>query len=157
MGFIPSFQFPPIYYAHTSYRLLQLVLGLTVIGLYGIDLHKANSVGKYSDAKWVYAIVVSSLSAATALFYAIPRFHRIPFIFAWDSILFILWIALFGLFGKMYIKENPEGNKGIRRMKNAVWVDLANACLWFISALGMAAYWFKFRGMRTKWTGRATV
>ena len=43
--------------------------------------------------------------------------------------LFILWIALFGLFGNMYIKEKAEGDSGVQRMKNAVWVDLVNALL----------------------------
>ena len=36
----------------------------------------------------------------------------------------ILYTALFGLFGRMFIRENPEGNAGIQQMKNAVWVDL---------------------------------
>lgn len=38
----------------------------------------------------------------------------------WDFILFVLWIALFGIFAAMYIHEKPEGNGGIMRMKNAV-------------------------------------
>lgn len=68
----------------------------------------------------VFATVVSSLAAVTALAYMIPFTLRIPFLFVWDTILFILWISLFGLFGSMYIKENAEGNGGIKRMKNAV-------------------------------------
>lgn len=57
----------------------------------------------------------------------------------------------------MYIKENAEGDSGVKRMKNAVWVDLANALLWLISAVGMAMYWIKHRNNRTRFTGRATV
>ena len=68
----------------------------------------------------VYAVTTGSLSAVTALIYLIPFIARIPFLFVWDTILFILWIALFGLFGNMYIKEDAEGNAGIKRMKNAV-------------------------------------
>ena len=68
----------------------------------------------------VYATVVSSLAAVTALIYMIPLVVRIPFLFAWDFILFALWIALFGIFGSMFIKEHAEGNGGITRMKNAV-------------------------------------
>lgn len=86
-------------------------------------------------------MVVGSLSAPTALAYFVPFVHRIPFLFVWDTILFILWISLFGMFGNMYIKENAEGNKGVQRMKNAVWIDLVNALLWFISAIGMVGYW----------------
>ena len=57
----------------------------------------------------------------------------------------------------MYIKENAEGDSGVQRMKNAVWVDLVNALLWLISAVGMVIFWIKHRGGRSRWTGRATV
>ena len=50
----------------------------------------------------------------------VPMIVRIPFLFVWDFILFVLWIALFGIFGALFIKEKPEGNGGIIRMKNAV-------------------------------------
>ena len=169
-----KFEFSMAYIGHSIYRLLQIIFALTVVGLYGVDLHKANRENKYSDGKWVctalhfclnpadheqvYAVVVGSLSAPTALAYLVPFVHRIPFLFIWDTILFILWITLFGIFGKLFIHENPEGNGGIKRMKNAVWVDLVNALLWLFSAIGMAAYWWKARnGTRTKWTGRARV
>jgi hypothetical protein len=105
----------------------------------------------------VYAEVTASFSAITALLYLIPFFSRTPFIFIWDTILFILWIALFGLFGNMYIKEDAEGNAAVQRMKNAVWVDLVNVLLWLGSAVGMAFYWVKHRNNRTRFTGRAIV
>ena len=69
----------------------------------------------------------------------------------------ILWIALFGLFGKLYIHENPEGDAGIQRMKNAVWVDLVNALLWLISAVAGAVMFFFGGEKRSLHTGRATV
>ena len=53
MGFRPNLEFSAAYIAHTFYRFAQLVLALTVVGLYGVDLHKANKLGKYSDGKWV--------------------------------------------------------------------------------------------------------
>jgi len=105
----------------------------------------------------VYAEVTAALSAFTALLYIIPFTVKIPLLFVWDTILFILWIALFGLFGSMFIKEHAEGNNGIKRMKNAVWVDLVNALLWLITAVGMIVYWFKHRNTRSVWTGRAHV
>ena len=40
------------YIAHSVFRFIQLVLALTVCGLYGVDLHKANREHKYSDGKW---------------------------------------------------------------------------------------------------------
>jgi hypothetical protein len=69
------------------------------------------------------------LSAFFALLYLIPFMSRVPFAWVVDTTLFILWIALFGLFGNMYIKERAEGDSGVQRMKNAVWVDLVNALL----------------------------
>ncbi len=101
--------------------------------------------------------MTASLSAVTALLYMIPFMSRIPFAFVWDTILFILWIALFGTFGKLYIHANAQGDAGIIRMKHAVWIDLTNALLWLISAVGMAMYWVGHRNNRTRFTGRATV
>jgi hypothetical protein len=57
----------------------------------------------------------------------------------------------------MYINEDPEGNGGIRRMKRAVWVDLATALLWLITAIATAGYWWKHRERRSRFTGRANV
>lgn len=189
--------------AHSVFRFIQLVLALTVCGLYGVDLHRANQEHKYSDGKWVclfpspshpsfpaflrpctsflsfsiqtpyfilpnpqdtdahpkvYAEVTASLSAITAVLYLIPLISRIPLLFIWDLILFILWIALFGIFGKMYIGTRVD-DWGIQRMKNAVWVDLVNALLWLLSAGGMAVYWWRQRRAagRSRWTGRAVV
>jgi len=157
MGILKGAEMTLSYIAHSIFRLLQIILALTVCGLYGVDLHKANRENKYSDGKWVFAEVTASLSAFFALLYLIPFMSRVPFAFVIDTILFILWISLFGLFGNMYIKEHAEGDSGVQRMKNAVWVDLVNALLWLISAVGMILFWVKHRGTRTRWTGRATV
>jgi hypothetical protein len=57
----------------------------------------------------------------------------------------------------MYIKEDAEGDAGVQRMKNAVWVDLANMLLWLITAAYGAVLFFRNRRGRTLHTGRATV
>ncbi|KAH8660688.1 hypothetical protein BGZ60DRAFT_413869 [Tricladium varicosporioides] len=145
------------YILHSIYRIIQLALALAVCGLYGTDLNAAHKQHKYADGKWVYAVVVGSFSAVTSVVYLIPFIVHIPLLFIWDTILFILWIALFGLFGNMYIKERAEGDKGVQRMKNAVWVDLVCALLWLGSAVGMIFYWVKHRNGRSRWTGRAKV
>ncbi|OHF03361.1 hypothetical protein CORC01_01414 [Colletotrichum orchidophilum] len=145
------------YLAFSVLHFFQLVLAVTVCGLYAVDLNRARSEGSYTDGKWVFAVVVGALSAVTALLYFIPFILRFAIVWIWDVILFILWIALFGLFGNMYIKENAEGDSGIQRMKNAVWVDLANALLWLISALATAGYWWRHRERRTRFTGRGKV
>jgi hypothetical protein len=55
----------------------------------------------------------------------------------------------------MYIRANPQGDSGIQRMKNAVWVDLTNLILWLISAILVAGYWWRIRRAKTTYTGRA--
>jgi hypothetical protein len=87
----------------------------------------------------------------------IPFVSRVPLLFIWDTVLFILWIALFGVFGKMYIHADAQGDSGIIRMKHAVWIDLINALLWLGSAIGMLVYQVKHTGGRTRFTGRAIV
>ncbi|KAI1452589.1 hypothetical protein F4805DRAFT_446764 [Annulohypoxylon moriforme] len=135
----------------------QFVLAITVCGLYGVDLQRARSQGKYIDGKWVYAEVVGGLAALSAILYLIPFILRFAVVTIWSFIIFVLWIALFGLFGNMYIHEDPEGNSGIKRMKNAVWVDLANALLWLIGFVASAAYWWTHRDRRSRFTGRASL
>lgn len=70
----------------------------------------------------------------------------------------ILWIALFGIFGHIYIPAHATPKQGgIHRMKNAVWVDLVNALLWLATAIYATVIWFRARGGRTMHTGRAHV
>ena len=78
----------PFAWVVTSFtlRLLQLVFGVTVIGLYGQDLHKAHREHKYSDGKWGYAVAVGSLSAVTAVVYVMPKLKS-HWGFGWDTVL----------------------------------------------------------------------
>ncbi|KAL1869839.1 hypothetical protein VTK73DRAFT_2913 [Phialemonium thermophilum] len=145
------------YVAFSVLHFFQLVLAVTVCGLYGVDLHRASSAGKRHDGKWVYAEVVGGLSAVTAILYFIPFILRYAVVWVWNVVLFALWIALFAVFGSMYIKENAEGDGAIQRMKNAVWVDLANALLWLIAAVASFAYWWRHRERHTRFTGRAKI
>ncbi|MCJ1309910.1 hypothetical protein MMC25_003571 [Agyrium rufum] len=141
---------------HEVVRFFQLILALTVCGLYGVDLNNARKAHGYADSKWVYAEVTAGLAAVTALVY-LALATKSFIAFGWDILLFILWIALFGVFGKLFIKEDPEGNGDIQRLKNAVWVDLVNALLWLITAIWGAVMFFFGRGRRSLHTGRATV
>ena len=70
----------------------------------------------------------------------------------------ILWFALFGIFGKIYINaEHTPKQSGIIRMKRAVWIDLVNALLWLITAAYATAIFLRARKGKTTHTGRATV
>lgn len=139
-------------------RLFQFILALVVAGLYGVDLHHAHQAHAYTDGKWVFAETVAGLSAITCLLYGFP-FFKSYWAFGWDWILFVLWTALFGLFGRIFIPTHPTPKQGGQwRMKHAVWVDLACLILWFVSACYATLIWFRGRnGGRTLHTGAAKV
>jgi hypothetical protein len=70
----------------------------------------------------------------------------------------ILWAILFGIFGKLYIGAHPTPHQpGQTRMKNAVWIDLANLILWFITFLWDLVLHFTRMDKMTLHTGRAHV
>jgi uncharacterized membrane protein YsdA (DUF1294 family) len=137
-------------------RFFQFVMGLTVIGLYAVDLDNARKHGKYVDSKWVWAVVCGALGAITSLVFMLPV-AKAWFFFGVDAVVFLCYLVAFGIFGEMFIGEDPEGNKGIIRMKNAVWVLLTNMLLWFISAVVGGVMFWRTRKARTTHTGRANV
>lgn len=140
-------------------RFLQFVFGLTVIGLYGRDVrhdHKNN----ISRSQWVYALVVGALATTTALVRLVKPFVSkklgtnaspgmtllLPQL-VWELILCVLWLALFGVFAKLYIGVYPKADDDdaskINRMRHGVWVDLVNLGFWVASALWIAVRWYK--------------
>ncbi|KAL8828453.1 MAG: hypothetical protein Q9170_006601 [Blastenia crenularia] len=136
-------------------RFLQFIFAITVIGLYAQDLKAAHKAHKYTDSKWGYATAVGTIGAVSAMVLAWPALAM--WAWGWDLVVFILFTALFGLFGNLFIHEHAEGNRGIKRMKNAVWIDLINMLLWFVTAVYGIVRFFFFRGGKSLHTGRATV
>lgn len=134
-------------------RLFQFVLGLTVVGLYAVDLDRARKAGVYIDSKWVWSVVCGTLGALVSLVFILPLV-KAWFFFYVDAFVFLCYLVAFGIFGKMYIPEDAEGNKGIERMKNAVWILLTNMLLWFLTACYGGAVFWKNRKARTTHTGR---
>jgi hypothetical protein len=134
-------------------RFFQFVLGITVIGLYAIDLDRARKAGVYIDSKWVWSVVCGTLGALVSLLFMLPLV-KAWFFFYLDAFVFLCYLVAFGIFGKMYIPEDAEGNKGIMRMKNAVWVLLTNMLLWLITAGYGAVVFWKNRKASTRLTGR---
>lgn len=119
------------YFIFSGLHFVCFALALTVCGLYGKDLNNANHLAKYADSKWVsvvvadlqeapcdadwpqvYAVVVGAMSAVTCVIYFIPFVLRKAGIIAaaWSFILFILWIAVFGIFGAV----RERGHRGAR-------------------------------------------
>jgi hypothetical protein len=149
---------------HHFLRFFQFVLALAVIGLYAQDLKAAHKSHVYTDANWVYAVIVGTLSAILSLLYLVPVLARAFFTFLWpaDAVLCVLWIALFADFGAKYIHADPQNvghgdGPGIQRMKNAVWVDLTCMFLWLTTAVWGAVAFCMFRKRRTLHTGRAAL
>lgn len=138
---------------------LQFALALTVIGLYSQDI---NSEDENAPAKWVYAVITGFLAACTALTYLVLVFAmksrplptrqgaHLP-LFAWEVVLCILWLVVFGVFGEMFIgvgyggDEGSEKAKKVERMRRAVWVDLVNLGFWVVSAAWRGVRWWRGR------------
>ena len=127
-------------------RLLQLIMGIVVIGLYAQDLDRAHKAGVGYDSKWMFATITGTLASFWAIVCMLPLV-KAWFLFGVDFVMFILYIAAFGVFGKMYINEDAEGNGGVQRMKNAVWVLLTNMFLWLITFVyGSVVFWKYWKG-----------
>lgn len=137
-------------------RFFQFVLGITVIALYAMDLDNARKAGKYTDSKWVWAVVCGTLGAIFGLICMAP-FMRNWFFCIIDWFIFLCYLIAFGIFGNMYIPEDAEGDGGIQRMKNAVWVLLTNMLLWLVTAIWGGVMFWKNRHARTTHTGRANM
>ncbi|KZL71786.1 hypothetical protein CI238_02422 [Colletotrichum incanum] len=132
-------------------RGLQFLFALIACGFYGnrVDADRKDDDG--FSPEWILAITVAGASAVTAvLFVAATPLGAIPFIgsrikifktyraFAWDLILFIAWIVVFGIFAAIFLKRDSEDSyKGSKTgvMKVAVWIDLVNAIFWFVSGV----------------------
>ena len=124
-------------------RLVQFCLALAVIGLYAPYLSRAHEQHKYYDPRWMYATIVGAATGLTALvlivFTLLNRFTRIAipvhivFLLFWDSFMALNWVCVTGIFGVMYGRTKAEGDKAIEEMKNAVWVDLVEMLLFFVT------------------------
>ncbi len=80
------------------------------------------------------ALVTSFIYFVCGFFF---EFRAFSVLAMWDGILTILWAAVAGIFGMLFINENPEMDNKIKRMKMAVGFDLANVILWlFTAAMG---------------------
>ncbi|KAL0943605.1 uracil phosphoribosyltransferase [Colletotrichum truncatum] len=132
-------------------RGLQFLFALIACGFYGNRVHAEDKADEGFSPEWIFAITVAGAAAVTAvLFVAATPLGAIPFIgskikifktyraFAWDLFLFIMWIAVFGIFAGIFLKRDSDDKyKGSSTglMKTAVWVDLVNAILWLVSGV----------------------
>lgn len=115
-------------------RSLQLLFAIIIAALYGIDLHNATQTSSHANSNWIYAEFVACLSILTCIMHSFNNTMQVIWSI-WDWVLFILWVAQFGLFGKLYL-GNDKANQGygftksVSRMNAAAWVSLVNMLLW---------------------------
>jgi hypothetical protein len=161
----------------SALRFFQFVFGLAVVGLYGQDVHHDHTAKDTWNAEWVFALIVGFLATSTAAIHMIVPFltkkvsyrpgakMQLP-LFAWEFVLCVLWLTLFGIFGKLYIGIYPSGSSDgdsskrdtsssstsalgdaskINRMRHAVWVDLVNLVFWAVTASWALLKWLKAR------------
>ncbi|ORY60802.1 uncharacterized protein BCR38DRAFT_349346 [Pseudomassariella vexata] len=124
-------------------RSLQFIFALIAVGFYGHLVDKDKKADHGIAPEWLFAVVVVGMSCITAVvFLALGLLATFagrmrPYrMFAWDLILGILWIIMFGLFAGIFLKRTDEDKyKGAntKAMKVAVWIDLVNAILWLVS------------------------
>ncbi|TKX19759.1 hypothetical protein C1H76_7957 [Elsinoe australis] len=132
-------------------RTSQFVLAMTVIGLYSPDLVSDTHNNRRADSLWVYATMVGSLSALICIVHCFVTVTRLGW-WTIDWVLFILWTALFGSMGSIYIggdaSDYQDVTQSVTRMKVALWFDLLNMLLWL--ATGIYGMVFCVRARRSK-------
>ena len=69
----------------TTLRFFQLVLALAVVGLYGQYVNSARLQHKYMDPNYVFAVVVGTIGAISALVLMIP-FLKMYRSWPWDLV-----------------------------------------------------------------------
>jgi len=135
-------------------HFILIVFGVAVAALYGTDVHRGASKHVPADGRWVFAVVVGILTVVSNIAYLVP-IGLWKYFWPWDFILFFLWVVLTGIFGSMYSKEDPEGDAGVTRMKNSVYVDAVALIFAFFVAVLHLTLWIRHRQRRSLWTGRA--
>lgn len=114
-------------------RILQLVFALASGISYAIEL--ANG---HNNSNMIYSQVVFGLTFITLVVDAVTiRTYHLIFII--ESVVCVLWVALFGVFYSISLSHRPVesgyDSTHTGRMKAVVWIDLINALLWLASAL----------------------
>lgn len=130
-------------------RILQVIVAITTAGLYGSDLARASRLHERASASFIYAEVVAVLSVLTCALHCAVTLRRI-FWAPWDFVMCVLWAALFGVVGTIYlgsaaddqapVEDCVASTGSLSRMRAAVWIDMIGMLLWG-STFMQAAIW----------------
>ncbi|KAJ3528949.1 hypothetical protein NM208_g9978 [Fusarium decemcellulare] len=120
-------------------RTLQCIFAIIVAVLYGLDLKNATGKDTKTDSSWIYAEFVAGASMVVCIVHLFFTTTKCSWTIL-DGVMFILWLALFGVFASLYLEEeNPEDKVDFvssqSRMKAAVWVDLMGMLFWLATTI----------------------
>lgn len=125
--------------ARATLRTAQFTTAVIALGLYASSLHNLRQNHPATPlTNEIYALVVSTLSILTVAIHCLLTVKRVPCVL-WDLVVSVLWAALAGRFGEMYlgggvVSEEDRG-RDIGVMKVAVAFDLCCLMLWLLSVL----------------------
>jgi hypothetical protein len=124
-------------YARATLRTLQFCSAIITIGIYGSSLHQ-RSAASNPITNEIYALVVGLLSVLTLGFHCLFTIKRVPFVL-WDFVICVLWAALAGVYGTIYLKggdlAQEDRVRSLDAMKASVAFDLLSMVFWLLSSL----------------------
>lgn len=123
----------------TTLRALQLITALIILGINSSEIayynHTPNTYKKKTShplTDEIYALIVALLSLSTlALHFFYTRKWTPYFSIPWDSVMSVLWSALAGRFGTMFLGHaEHEGVRSVQAMRVAVAFELIGVVVW---------------------------
>ncbi|KAI5194778.1 hypothetical protein E4T39_08511 [Aureobasidium subglaciale] len=139
--------------ARAALRTTQFLISIILLGIYGNDLSHFPSSFPLSTpssgpsdsqsssdvptrTNWIFALVVTLLSALTCILHCFLTTKRLGWIF-WDLVLCVLYAALAGVFGIVYLGSVAEIDLAATQSLDAMRAGVAFAILgmacWLVS------------------------
>lgn len=120
-------------HTRTILRSLQFLTAIILTTIYGYDLSHRLTTSQVANTNWIYALVVSTLSAITCIDHYFFTLHPVIYII-WDFVLAVLHAALAGVFGMKYLSGVEEvergATSGVKLMKAGVGFAILGMFLW---------------------------
>lgn len=124
--------------ARATLRTAQFTAAVIVLGLYASSMHNLRENHPTTPiTNEIFALVVSTLSVLTVALHCFLTVKRVPYIL-WDFVMCVLWAALAGTFGSIYLGGDVLGEdegRDVPAMKAAIVFDLCGLVLWLLTFL----------------------